>query len=228
MSVYAVLPAAQAPADARAEFLAKTYTHLAGAVFLFVALEAVLVNTAAGVALAVSMMQTNWLLVLGLFMVASWVAEKWAHSGQSTSLQYAGLAFYVAAWAVLFLPLMVYVSYGKPGALAPAAGLTLATFGGLTAYVFISKADFSWLRGILVVGTILAFGLIVVATLGGLNLGIWFCVAMVALSAISILYTTSSVMNDFPVGGHVGAALALFSALAMMFWYILQIFASRD
>ena len=36
-----------------------------------------------------------WLIVLGVFMAGSWIAEKWAHSATSLGTQYAGLALYV-------------------------------------------------------------------------------------------------------------------------------------
>jgi len=46
----------------------------------------------------------------------------------------------------------------------------------------------------------------------------------VALAGASILYDTSNVLHHFPEDRHVGAALELFSSVAMMFWYVLRIF----
>ena len=47
---------------------------------------------------------------------------------------------------------------------------------------------------------------------------------MVALLSGSILYTTSNILRSCSTDMYVGAALALFSSIATMFWYILQIF----
>jgi len=48
------------------------------------------------------------------------------------------------------------------------------------------------------------------------------------LMAGSILYTTSSMVHRYSPDMYVGAALCLFSSIAMMFWYILRIFMHRD
>jgi FtsH-binding integral membrane protein len=45
---------------------------------------------------------------------------------------------------------------------------------------------------------------------------------MIIFAAVSVLYTTSNVMHHFHPSQHVAASLALFSAVALMFWYILQ------
>src|ERR1700722_8990542 len=91
--------------SARLTFIRRTYAHLAGAILAFVALEAALLNMVdAGQVmqyLAGSML--SWLLVLGAFMLASWVAQYWAQTATSLPLQYAGLGLYVAAEAVIFL-----------------------------------------------------------------------------------------------------------------------------
>ena len=54
---------------------------------------------------------------------------------------------------------------------------------------------------------------------------------MVALMSGYILYHTSNVMLHYRTDQHVAAALALFAAIATLFWYILQIvmsLSSRD
>jgi FtsH-binding integral membrane protein len=51
------------------------------------------------------------------------------------------------------------------------------------------------------------------------------------LAAGSVLYTTSNILHHYHPSQHVAASLALFSAVALMFWYILQIlitFAGDD
>jgi FtsH-binding integral membrane protein len=70
--------------------------------------------------------------------------------------------------------------------------------------------------------------LIVGALLFGWNLGVWFSVAMVALSGAAILYQTQNIIRNFPANAHVGAAVQLFGSVMTMFWYILRIFSSRN
>ena len=76
-------------------------------------------------------------------------------------------------------------------------------------------------------GGFAAMGFIVVATLFGFALGPIFTYAMIALACGYILYDTSNVMLHYRIGQHVAAALALFAAVALLFWYILQLFMSR-
>lgn len=97
-------------------------------------------------------------------------------------------------------------------------------FGGLTATVFATKADFSFLRTAIVVGSLLALATIIVGTVMSLPIfGVVFCGAMVLLCVGSILYDTSNVLHHYRTDQHVGASLALFSGVAMLFWYILRL-----
>jgi uncharacterized protein len=120
---------------------------------------------------------------------------------------------------------------GRPSVIPTAAILTLAVFGGLTLSVFVTKKDYSSLRPILCVGSLIALGVIVAGVLLGFNLGLFFSFAMVALMSGYILYYTSQVMLHYRTDQHVAAALALFAAVATLFWYILRIVmatSSRD
>lgn len=49
-----------------------------------------------------------------------------------------------------------------------------------------------------------------------------------ALAGGAVLYDTSNVLHRFPEDRHVGAALELFASIALMFWYVLRLFMSRD
>jgi FtsH-binding integral membrane protein len=227
--------AVQADADERSAFITKTYLHLAGAIGLFVILEAVLMGLPGVKELALSMMfrsQLSWLVVLGLFMFVSYVAQKWAMSSVSPGKQYAGLGLYVVAEAIIFLPLLTIAdrlaeTRGQGGVILPAAVTTLGLFALLTVVVFVTRKDFSFLRAILIFGGFAAMGFIVVAGLFGFALGAVFTYAMIALACGYILYDTSNVMLHYRIGQHVAAALALFASVALLFWYILQLFMSR-
>src|SRR5262249_51941724 len=151
------------------------------------------------------------------FMAVGWIAERWARSAQSTAVQYAGLGLYVVAEAIIFVPLLTIAQrYGGPDIIPNAGLITGVVFAGLTGTVFLTKKDFSWMRQGLMMAAFAALGLIVASLLFGFTLGTVFSVAMVVLAAGYILYYTSNVLHHYPVGAHVAAALALFSAVALL------------
>jgi FtsH-binding integral membrane protein len=225
--------AAMADADERSNFITKTYVHLAGAIALFVALEAIILATPGVENLMAMMFATrySWLIVMGLFMAVSYIANNWAASATSIRMQYAGLGLYVLAESVIFSPLL-YIATKVPkfeGVVLSATIATLGLFAILTAVVFITRKDFSFLRGILMFGGIAAIGFIVMAILFNFQIGPIFTYAMIAFACGYILYDTSNVLHHYRVGQHVAASLALFASVALLFWYILQLFLrSRD
>jgi FtsH-binding integral membrane protein len=220
--------AAYAPADTRADFIRKTYLHLGGAVAVFVGLEAVWMSLPGVENLALSMISGwNFLIVLGAFMLVSWIADKWARTAVSPAQQYAGLTLYVFAESVIFIPLiflaLLFEARIGPVVL-PAALTTLALFAAMTAIVFVTARDFSWLRSTLMIGGLVAMGLIVASAIMGFSLGILFMGLMVAFACAWILYDTSNVLHHYRPGQHVAASLALFASVALLFWYVLQLF----
>lgn len=230
--------AVHAAPESRGKFIERTYMHLAGAIFAFVGLEALIFNTAIGQQFAVSLLELMavsryaWLGFLGAFMIAGTLANMWAHSSRSQGMQYLGLGLYVLAEVVIFCPLLMIANWQAQqhggSIILPAGVTTLAVFTGITGYVFISKQNFSWLRGGLVAASIASIVVIVLATIFGFHLGLLFMGLMVLLAAGYVLYTTSNILHEYGTHQHVAASLALFAAIALMFWYILQIFMSRN
>ena len=221
--------AALAEASERSAFVTRTYMNLAAAIFSLVALEFALFQIP-GVEQLVQLMmgsQASWLVVLGLFMGVSWIANSWALGATDIKMQYAGLGLYVVAQAFILLPLLYLASLHYPDAIFLAAGTTLALFGLLTGVVFFTRHDFSFMRPFLLFGGLAAFGLIVVSLLFSFQLGPIFAYAMVALACCYILYETSNIMHHYRTSQHAAAALALFASVVLLFWYILQIFLSR-
>lgn len=222
--------ASQATVDERAAFMTRTYLHLAGAIGVLVIVEAALQMTPIAASASRLMMGSRfgWLAVMGLFMGASWIAESWASSSTSRGMQYAGLALYTAAEAIILMPLIYFASLRSPQSI-PAAGVaTLLMFAAMTGIVMITKKDLSFMRRYLMFAGFAAIGIIVVAILTGFNLGPIFSVAMIALACGYILYHTSNVIHHYRTDQHVAASLALFASVALLFWYILQLFMSRD
>lgn len=238
---YAANVAAMAAESERATFIRRTYLHLAGAVAAFIGIEFAIFAVAGEAVgnLARSMTSGwNWLLVLGAFMFVSWVASSWAQSATRLSVQYLGLALYVVAEAVIFLPLLYVAHIIGDETILAAAVITGIVFGGLSIIVFVTKADlFSWGKYLWLV-SLLALGIIVASIVSqmvfpgsGFGLGVLFSAAMVALACGYILYHTSNVLHHYRTDQYVAASLALFASVAILFWYILRLiiaFSGRD
>ncbi|MEP7214550.1 MAG: Bax inhibitor-1 family protein [Acidobacteriota bacterium] len=216
----------------RASFIRKTYMLLAAAILAFIVVEGFLFATGAATMIASVVFSggaIGWLLVLGLFMGVTYLAERWASSETSTVTQYLGLGIFVVAEAVIFVPMIMIATYysGDAGVLMKAGIVTLGLFLGITATVFITRSDFSFLAPILAIGGFAALGFIVASALFGFSLGNVFAFVMVAFAGTAILYETSNVLHRFNTNQHVAAALTLFASVALLFWYILRIFSSR-
>lgn len=220
------LPVGRLAVQTRAQFIMRTYGHLLAAVLGFTAIEVWLFSSGLALPIARAMLSVSWLLVLGGFVLASWLFRSLAHSARSKTTQYLGLAAFVAVEAIIFVPLLVAAQAFAPGTIQSAALVTVMGFVGLTAVVFTTRKDFSFLRSFLRWGGILALVAIAGGVIFGFQLGTFFSVAMVGLAGASILYDTSNVLRHYPEDSHVAAALELFASVALMFWYVLQIFMS--
>jgi FtsH-binding integral membrane protein len=220
------------PAE-RASFIRKTYMLLAVAILAFIGVEGLLFASGAADMIYAVISRNGamgWLLVLGLFMLVSWVAGKWAMSEASKATQFLGLAFYIVAEALIFVPLiMISTKISADNLVLLKAGVvTIGLFLGITATVFITRSDFSFLGPILAIGGFAALGFIVASALFGFSLGSVFAFIMVAFAGTAILYETSNVLHRYNTHQHVAASLTLFASIALLFWYILTIFSSDD
>ncbi len=221
--------AAYAVENERTTFLRKTYLHLLGAVLAFVGIEVALFKSGLGESLVQTMFtgRWSWVIVMGAFLLVSYLANKWAYSETSRATQYAGLSIYVVAQAIIFLPILWIVQNAYPNGheiLATAALITTVLFGGLTATIMLTKADMNWMGKYLMFGGIALFGIAIVgAFMGGTGMGIWFPILGAVLMCGYILYETSAMMHHMRTDQYVAASLALFSSLATLFYYILRI-----
>ena len=220
-------PVAEASVSDRSEFIWKCYAHVVGAILAFAAVEVYLFQSGVAMAIAEPMIN-NWLMVLGAFMLAGWGATHVAHRIESKPAQYAAFALFIVAEALIFSPMLLMANYYAPGAIESAAGVTLLGSVGLVATAMITRKDFSFLRGMLVWIGMLALVAIVGSILFGFELGTWFSVAMIGFAGAAVLYDTSNIMHHYPSDKYVAAGMALFASIALMFWYVLRLFMSRD
>lgn len=217
--------------DARVTFMVKVYQHIGLAIGVFMAAEFLLFTT--GIAERsydfVAGGGGRWLLVLGVFMVGSWVATQATADLSNPGRQYAGLFAMSALYSVLFAPFLWYVFkiQDNAGDVWAAAVITAIGFAGLSAVAWVTRRDLSFIRPLIMWGGVAALVLIAGAVLFGFNLGTWFSVAMIALAGASILYTTQQALRCYPEQAYVAAAVALFSSIMTMFWYVLRLLSDR-
>ena len=221
-------PVGALDASARSKFIARTYGHLFAAIAGFTALEVFLFSNGMAENIARAMFQASWLLILGGFMIVGYLASWGAARAQSMPAQYLALGAYVVAEALIFVPLLYIANDIAPGAISSAAVVTLLGFAGLTAVAVSTGKDFSFLGSFLRWGGIVAILLIVASVLFGFQLGTFFSVAMIAFAGAAILYSTSKVLRTYPEDRYVSASLELFASVALMFWYVLRLFMSRE
>jgi len=190
--------------DARAQFITRVYSHVLAAILALVALEVALFKTGVADMLHEAIRgRTVWKL-------------------ESIAAHYAALAVYIVAKAAIILPLLWRANEFAPGAIRSAAQLTVMAALGLTLVVWWTRSDFTFLRGILRWGGMMALVAIIGGLLFGWHLGTWFNLAMVALAGGSILYDTTKVMKHYRRNRYVAEALSLFASIAMMFFYVLR------
>lgn len=218
--------AVDAALSERLGFLRKVYVHVFGAILLLIGLEFLYFNTP----LADSIMslfgrRTWWIALIG-FMAVTWIANSLAFSGARPSLQYFGLGMFTLAESVFTVPAIYLANRINADLIGQAAFLTLLITGGLTLFVVISKADFSFLRNFLFVGGIAILAIAVLSMFGlfgGFQIGTVISGGIVLLMCGYILYETSLIMHHLPTTAHVAGALMIFGSIAQLFRHILYL-----
>mgnify|MGYP001811733372 FL=1 len=224
-------PVSALATEDRAAFIWKCYAHVVGAILALVAIETYLFSSGAAYPIANAMLQSPMVVLIG-FIALSWGAGHVAHRLESTMAQYAAFGAFVALWAIMFVPILAMalaMDAQRGGSMIESAAITTVVgCVGLIATVMITRKDFSFLRGILVWGFFVAIALIAMSYFFGWNLGTWFSVGMIGFAGVAVLYDTSNIMHHYPEDKYVAASMALFASIAMMFYYILRLFMSRD
>jgi FtsH-binding integral membrane protein len=220
-------PVSALSVEDRSTFIWKCYAHVVGAILAFAAIEVYLFQSGIAARIAAPMLN-NWLLVLGGFILAGWGATHVAHRVESKNAQYAAFAAFIFVEAIIFAPMLYIAAMQAPGVIDSAAGVTILGCVGLIATAMITGKDFSFLRGMMTWLFFLALAAIVGSLIFGFHLGTWFSVAMIGFAGAAVLYDTSNIMHHYPQDKYVAASMQLFASIAMMFWYILRLFMSRD
>ena len=135
----------------RSTFITRTYMHLLAAILSFVGIEVWIFKSGYALPIAQVLLK-SWLLTLGAFIVIGWIGSQFAATAESKAAQYAALGLYVIAEAIIFVPMLFIAESMGGGLIESAAQLTAIGFLGLTAIVFTTRKDFSFMRGMLMWG----------------------------------------------------------------------------
>jgi len=201
--------------DTRIDFLGKTYGMLA----LCIAAGSAGAYFSMGMAFP---HEHPWMM-LGLMIGGIFGVQAVRHVA---GLNFVALLGFGAITGLAISPLVGFVAAKSDMLVAQAFLTTAITFVSLTAYVFISRKDFSFMKGFLWMGLI---GMIVL----GLSNYFFFesGTMQLAISGMSvllfsgfILYDTSNILRDYPNDEFISAALTLYLDVFLLFQNLLYLF----
>ncbi len=201
--------------DSRITFLGKTYGILA----LCIAAGSIGAYLSLGLAFPY---QHPWMMLF-IMMGGIFVVQAVRHTPGVNLLALLGFG---GITGMAIAPLVSIVAAKSPMLVAQAFMTTAVVFLALTAYTFISRRNFSFLKGFVWTGLI---GMVV------LGLSNYFFFASptfaLALSGLSvllfsafILFDTSNILRDYPNDEYVSAALTLYLDVFLLFENILSLF----
>lgn len=221
------VPAGMQSAAVRSAFMGRVYARLVAGVAAFVLIETYLFTSGIAYAITEFVFATSWLLILGGFMIVSWLSNSLTMRASSPGAEWGGYLLLVAANALIFAPMLVIAESQVPGTVAAAGQYAVGGFIVLSVIAHRSARDFTWLGATLRWFGVLALVAIVLAVVTGSALGTWFSLAMIGFAGAAILYETQVILRETPPGRETAAAMALFSSLALLFWYVLRLLMAR-
>ena len=128
-------------------------------------------------------------------------------------------------------PLMAaYMMMGQGDAIKEALVLTVVIFSGLTVYVFVTKKDFSFLRGFLFMGIfgLIGMGVMFLFWAPSRDMYLVYCGFGALLFCGYILYDTSLLLHNWESDDYIGFAISLYLDFLNLFLYLLQLLAGRS
>jgi FtsH-binding integral membrane protein len=219
--------AISAALDSRMAFVRRTYAHLLGELVAVALVTTIALRTPSLAKLAVTMLG-NPLIYIASFFGVSLLTRAMLAGQKSMGIQYAAAAIWVFFLGLLVTPFAMWakIQTGSYEVMGQGAILTACVFTGITAYVFFTKKDFSFLGGALWMISWIAFGLgIILSIFGGFgnSTALFYSCGMVLLLGGWVLYDTSRVLHHRHVNEHVAASVDLLVDFVYMFIYIVSI-----
>ena len=210
---YVVEAVAAQGTDVRARFVSAVYGLLTVSVLF--AIAGAWISASTGLKIWVAQ---NWLISLIIYIGTFAGVYLLRHRKPINLVMLYFFTFVTGVW-------IGPVAYAFPGP-AINAGLTTAViFFGLTIYARTTKRDLTFLGGILFVGLLAVFGMLILNMFfqsSALSFGI--SVAGVILFSGFILYDTQMIMRRYPPEEYISATLALYLDILNLFWFLLNIF----
>lgn len=212
---------AQASPDVRLNFIRKTYLLFMAGILASLVMGAITLTVPAVLSAALTVLDSRFLaiaLIFGGSIAAQAVSRK-------EGLNYVALFAFTALLGFMFAPIVAMFEMSSPGIVGQAAFLTITIFGSLTAYVFVTRKDFSFMGGLLFVG-------LIALIIGGLanmfffksgGLSYWMAWVTAFLFSGYVLYDTSNIIRRYDEKAYCSAALALFLDFFNLFMALLRI-----
>jgi len=223
--------AIDAAVNERVTFIRRTYLHLVGELGGVALATTVVLQSPVLQRLAVGLMG-NIILYLAAFFGLSLLTRKLLEGRKSLAVQYTGAALWVFFLGLLVAPLamMAQARFGSYAVLGEGLLLTGCVFGGLTAYTFFTKKDFSYLGGFISIASFALIGVAVISFfLGGFAASPIYSILWIALLSLWVLYDTSKLLHRRHVDEYVAASVDLLLDFVYMFIHIVfLLMGSRD
>ncbi len=222
-----IAAAPMANAGSRLAFLRRVYG------WMFAAVVATIFGAGIAVKSGAAEAMLTWSFLPRLLLVFAWIGamflvQKVRHIPTVNVVAFAGyslLTGFVLSTLIWFAMALAHAN-GEGGAtyLLQAGGLTLVSFGSISAYAFFTKRDFSFLRGFLMVGSIVLLGALLIGFfVESTAYQLAISVAGVLLFSGFILFDTQKVLKTYPDNEHVAGAMTLYLDFINLFIYILRI-----
>jgi len=201
--------------DERIHFLGRTYGFLG----LCIASGAV----GSWLSMGITFPREHPFMMLGLMMAGIFGVQAVRHI---QGINIIALLAFGGITGMSIAPLVGFVAAKSEMLVAQAFITTAITFVSLTAYVFISGRNFSFLKGFVWVGLIA----IIILTLSNYfffestNLSLAISAISVLLFSAFILYDTSNILREYPNDEYISAALTLYLDVFLLFQNLLILF----
>jgi len=141
-------------------------------------------------------------------------------------LNLAALLAFGGITGMAIAPLVGIVAARSPMLVTQAFMTTAVAFVSLTAYTFISRRDFSFLKGFVWVGliSIIVLGLSNYFFFESPLMALGISGMGILLFSAFILYDTSNILRDYPNEEYIAAALTLYLDVFLLFQHVLAMF----